>query len=107
MTEIVFDVTLKVAIRLDTSDESDDSQSYDIAISNVAAVGEAVRDTILDHLFTGPDNEASIFLASAISDNTSGFCVDNIGIDASVALALEPRQSSQQIALYDTVAKGA
>ena len=104
MTEIIFDVTLKVTIRLDTSDGSDDSQPYDIAISNIAAVGEAVRDTILDHLFTGPDNEASIFLASAISE-ASGFCVDNIGIDASVALALEPRQSSQQIALYDTAAK--
>lgn len=106
MTEIVFDVTLKVAIRLDTSDESDDSYPYDIAISNVAAVGEAVRDTILEHLFTGPDDDASIFLASAISD-TSGFCVDNIGIDVSVALALEPRQSSQSVTLYDTVAKGA
>ena len=105
MTEIIFDVTLKVAIRLDTSDE-ELPKPYDIAISNIAVVGEAVRDTILEHLFTGPDNEASIFLASAISD-TSGFCVDNIGIDASVALALEPRQSSQSITLYDTVAKGA
>ena len=104
MTEIVFDVTLKVAIRLDTSDESDDGKSYDIAISNVGAVGEAVRNTILEHLQTGPDDETSIFLADAISD-TTGFCVANIGIEASVALALEPYRPNQQIALYDTVEK--
>jgi len=104
MTEIIFDVILKVAIRLDTSDD-DLPKPYDIAISNVVAVGEAIRDTILEHLFTGPDDEASMFLASAVSD-ASGFCVDNIGIDASVALALEPRQPGQSVTLYDTVAKG-
>ena len=99
MTEIIFDVILKVAIRLDTSDD-DLPKPYDIAISNVVAVGEAIRDTILEHY-----DEASIFLASAVSD-ASGFCVDNIGIDASVALALEPRQPGQSVTLYDTVAKG-
>lgn len=106
MTELTFDVTLKVAIRLDTSDESDDSRSYDIAISNVGAVGEAVRNTILEHLQIGPDDDISVFLVDAISD-ASGFCVANLSIEASVALALEPRQPNQQIALYDTVTKGA
>lgn len=104
MTEIIFDVVLKVSICLDTSD-GELPKPYDIAIGNVAAVGETVRDVILEHLFTGPDNDASIFLANAVSD-ASGFCVDNIGIDASVALALEPRQINQRVVLYDTVAKG-
>lgn len=104
MTHVVFDVTLKVAICLDTSDESDDGKSYDIAISNIGAVGEAVCNTILEHLQTGPDNDTSIFLVDAIAD-AAGFCVANIGIEASVALALEPRQPNQQIALYDTVEK--
>lgn len=104
MTEIVFDVTLKVAIRLDTSDESDDGKSYDIAISNVGVVGEAVRDKLLDLVLSGPDADASSELTDIISDAT-GFCVANIGIEASVALALEPYRPNQQIALYDTVEK--
>lgn len=105
MTELTFDVTLKVAIRLDTSGEKL-PKPCDIAISNVGAVGEAVRNTILEHLRTGPDEEPSVFLVEAISD-ASGSCVASISIEANVALALEPRQSGQSVTLYDTVTKGA